>query len=416
MKFIMTLHASFLPARPRNKLLLFVALTAIVLLALTYEFFWLGREVLVVSVVQKDFVQTIVASGHVESPNRIDLGAQITGTVLKIPVQEGQIVKTGELLIELENSEMQAALQQAHANVLQAQARLRQLQEVQIPVTEQALQQAVVSHLTTYNAWLRAQELFSNGFIGQAALDEARRLEQVTHSQVISLEKQARSLRPEGSDFFAATVNLSQAQAGVALAQSKLRYAHIFAPVGGTLISRNVERGDVVQPGKVLMVLSPEGATQLVVQIDEKHLRQLQVGQSAKVSADAFSNEQFDAKVNFINPGVDPQRGSVTVKLSVQNQPTYLQQDMTVSLNIEVAKIEQALLIPTGSVHDIEKSPWVQTVVNNRIVNQPIKLGLRGASYSQVLEGLSVGNLILKDTFVLTENTRVRSKLESDKE
>jgi HlyD family secretion protein len=209
---------------------------------------------------------------------------------------------------------------------------------------------------------------------------------------------------------------LSQAQAGVALAQSKLRYAHIFAPVGGTLISRNVERGDVVQPGKVLMVLSPEGATQLVVQIDEKHLRQLQVGQSAKVSADAFSNEQFDAKVNFINPGVDPQRGSVTVKLSVQNQPTYLQQDMTVSLNIEVAKIEQALLIPTGSVHDIEKSPWVQTVVNNRIVNQPIKLGLRGASYSQVLEGLSVGNLILKDTFVLTENTRVRSKLESDKE
>ena len=416
MKFIMTLRQKLLSANTKLVRPFLIALGILVILGLAYQFAWRGREVLVWPVLQKDFVQTIVASGHVENPHRIDLGAQITGTVLKVPVKEGQLVKAGDLLIELESTEMQAALQQAQANVLQAQARLRQLQEVQTPVTEQALQQAVVSHLTTHNEWLRAQELFSNGFIGQAALEEARRIEQVSTSQVLSLQKQVLSLKPNGSDFFAATVNLSQAQAGVALAKSKLRYASIFAPVAGTLILRNVESGDVVQPGKVLMVLSPDGVTQLVVQIDEKHLRQLQLDQNAKVSADAFSTEQFDAKVNFINPGVDPQRGSVTVKLSVQNPPAYLKQDMTVSLNIEVAKIEQAVLVATGSVHDIDKSPWVQKLVNDRIVNQPIQLGLRDGSYSQVLQGLSVGDLTLQEASALKENMRVHPKMGTEKE
>ena len=415
MKFIMTLRQNPLFDSTKLARPILIGFGLLVLLGLAFQFGWRGREVLVLPVVQKDFVQSIVASGHVENPHRIDLGAQITGTVLRVPVQEGQLVKAGDVLIELESSEMQAALFQAQANVLQAQARLRQLREVQTPVTEQALQQAVVNHLTTHNAWLRAQELFGNGFIGQAALDEARRVEQVSTSQVLSLQKQVFSVKPNGSEFFAATVNLSQAEAGVALATSKLRYASILAPVAGTLILRNVERGDVVQPGKVLMVLSPQGVTQLVVQIDEKHLRQLQLGQSAKVSADAYSTEQFDARVSFINPGVDAQRGSVTVKLNVQNSPAYLQQDMTVSLNIEVSKIERAMLVATGSVHDIDKAPWVQKVVNDRIVHQPIQLGLRGAAHSQVLEGLSTGDLIVQDGAVLKANAHVRPDIVAEK-
>ncbi len=76
----------------------------------------------------------------------------------------------------------------------------------------------------------------------------------------------------------------------------------IEAPVDGTLIARNVERGNVVQPGKALMVLSPAGATQLVVQIDEKNLNLLQIGQEALASADAYPGERFAARIVYMNP------------------------------------------------------------------------------------------------------------------
>ena len=76
------------------------------------------------------FVQTIVASGHVESPNRISISAQITGTVADVPVIEGQDVVKGQLLIQLENTELQAAMRQAQASEQLALSNLRQLREV----------------------------------------------------------------------------------------------------------------------------------------------------------------------------------------------------------------------------------------------------------------------------------------------
>jgi HlyD family secretion protein len=212
-----------------------------------------------------------------------------------------------------------------------------------------------------------------------------------------------------------AQANLAQAKAAADLAQAKLRYTRIMAPMAGTLISRTVETGDVVQAGKVLMVLSPNGNTELVVQIDEKHLKQLQLGQAAIASADAFSTEQFPATLSYVNPVVDAQRGSVLVKLSLPHIPTYLKQDMTVSVNIEVAQKKQAVLVTTDAIHDIDKAPWVQKVLNDRVVRQAIQLGLRGTVYCEALEGLKPDDIVLRDAAVLTPNKRVQAKLTSNK-
>lgn len=395
------------------KIAITVALLVGIFLGVQYA--WLGPELSASKVIQKDFVQTVVASGHVENPNRVDIGAQVTGTVAQVPVREGQLVQAGQVLIELENSEMQAALQQALANLLQAQAKLRQLQEVQAPVAQNALKQASINDETSRKAAQRAQELFNQGFVGQAALDEAHRAELVAKSQVNILQEQLNSVLPKGSDHLSAQANLAQAKAAADLAQAKLRYTRIVAPMAGTLISRNVETGDVVQAGKVLMVLSPTGNTELVVQIDEKHLKQLQLGQAAIASADAFSTEQFPATLSYVNPGVDAQRGSVLVKLSLPRTPPYLKQDMTVSVNIEVAQKDQAVLVTTDAIHDIDKAPWVQKVLNDRVVHQAIQLGLRGTVYCEALEGLKPDDIVLRDAAVLAPNKRVQAKLTPNK-
>jgi HlyD family secretion protein len=93
----------------------------------------------------------------------------------------------------------------------------------------------------------------------------------------------------------------NQARANVQLARINLAQDFIRAPAAGTLITRSVEVGDIVQAGKVLMTLAAQGETQLEVQIDEKNLAKLVIGQAALGSADAFAERQFSAEVSYIN-------------------------------------------------------------------------------------------------------------------
>ena len=370
----------------------------------------LGPPALVAVVVQRDFVQTVVATGRIESPHRVDLGVQLTGTVQAVPVQEGQIVSAGQVLIQLQDAELRASLRQAELAVTQAQAKLRQLREVQAPVAEQTLSQAQANQDATVRGLERTQNLFEQGFLGQAALDEAQRAEQVARAQRKVAQQQLNSARAGGSDMAVTESALLQAQAGAELAAARLRYATVLAPAAGTLIARQVEPGDVVQPGKVLMVLSPAGETQLVVQIDEKHLNLLHLGQEAWVSADAYPDQRFAATLVYINPGVDAQRGSVEVKLRVTQPPTYLKQDMTVSVDIAVAQRSQAVLVPTEAVHDLDThTPWVLKVVQGQALRTPVQLGLRSQGLSEVLNGLAVDDQVLANAaLAVNDKARIR--------
>lgn len=373
-----------------------VALGVIAAVAWLAPRFLLGPRVEATLVVRRDFVQSVVASGHVEAPHRVNIGVQVTGVVRAVPVAEGQHVRAGQVLIELDSAEWSAALAQAEAAVSQARARLRQLREVQAPVAAQTVRQAEVN-LENARAQLRRNtDLFRQGFVGQAALDELRKAADLAESQLRASRSQLQSAREGGSDHAMAETALAQAVAGAAVARSRLVYATVAAPVEGTLIDRAVEPGDVVQPGKALMVLSPAGKTQLVVQIDEKNLQMLAPGQKAIASADAYPGQRMLAELVYINPGVDVQRGSVEVKLDVPQPPAYLRQDMTVSVDIQVAQRQQAVLVPSDALRDADlASAWVLKVDGRHARRQPVRLGLRGGGFAEVLDGLSPGDLVL---------------------
>jgi HlyD family secretion protein len=139
------------------------------------------------------------------------------------------------------------------------QARMRQLREVQLPVAEQALRQAQVNVDNARAQWRRNMDLFKQGFIGQAALDDAQKAVDLGEAQLRTAKKQFETMQPTGSDYAVATAALAEARAGASAARSRLGYATVAAPAAGILIDRAVEPGDVVQPGKALMVLSPSG-------------------------------------------------------------------------------------------------------------------------------------------------------------
>lgn len=356
----------------------------------------LGPRVEVVEVVRRDVVQSVVASGRVMTPYRVDVGAQITGTVAEVPVAEGQTVKAGQTLVVLESAELRAGVKQAELAVAQAEARLRQLRELQLPVADQALRQAEANLTNARVQYERNRQLYESGYIGKSVLDDSLRNVEVAQSQVDSARKQVETARPAGSDTAVAVAALEQARASLQAAQARLAYATVRAPSDGTLIARNVERGDVVQPGKVLMVLSPAGETQLVLQIDERNLGRLRLGQQALASADAYPQERFAAELVYINPAIDPQRGTVEVKLRVPQPPAYLRQDMTVSVDIEVDRHANALALPAEAVRDATGAqPWVLQVKDGRAVRQPVKVGLRGEGAIEILGGLAAGDLVV---------------------
>jgi len=132
------------------------------------------------------------------------------------------------------------------------------------------------------------------------------------------------------------------------------------------------------------------------VQIDEKNLSQLRLGQSAVGSADAYPHERFPAELVYINPGIDALRGSVEVKLRVPNPPAYLRQDMTASIDIEVGRHANVLVVPSGAIFDSATTkPWVLLVEGRRAVKRPVTLGLKGTGSVEVVAGLAAGETVV---------------------
>ncbi len=388
-------------------LLAALVLAMLVLLALRW---WQGSQVAVESVLQRDFVQTVVASGHVQSPNRVDIGSQITATVARVPVQEGDSVKAGALLVELGSADLLAAQRQADMALVQAQGKLRQLQELQAPVAEQSLRQARSSLDNANASYRRSQDLFQQGFIGKAALDDGRKAAELADAQARSAQMQRDSSGQGGSEHALAQAAVAEARATADAARARAQYALIRAPADGVLIARNVEVGDVVQAGKVLMTLSPHGKTQIVVAIDEKNLHLIALGQKALVSADAYPQKKFTAMLAYINPGVNVQTGAVDVKLDVAKPPEVLRQDMTVSVDIEVARRPQALLLSAAALRDADgAAPWVLRVHDGRTEKVAVQMGLRSGGQVEVLQGLQAGEQVLTGASTLQGGERVRA-------
>ena len=370
----------------------------------------LGTPVRTVTAVRGPLVQTVVASGRIITPQRVAIGATITERVARIPVDEGQTVKKGEVLIALDDSDERAALAQAQSALVQAEAKMRQMRELTLPAAEQALAQAQANAVQARLSYERTEALRKQGFVGQAQLDDARRALDVAESQLRAARLQVETSRQSGSDYALARAALEQARANVAAAQAKLAQTVIIAPADGVLITRNVEPGDVVQPGKELMALAPAGETQIVVQIDEKNLGLLAVGQKAIASADAYPAQRFAAEVFYINPGVDPLRGAVEVKLKVPDPPAFLRQDMTVSVDIEVARRADALVVPSEAVHDATGAhPWVLAVNGMHAVRRPVTLGLRGDGRIEILAGVAPGDRLIASGQPTLPGQRVRA-------
>ncbi|MCA3245367.1 MAG: efflux RND transporter periplasmic adaptor subunit [Azospirillum sp.] len=370
----------------------------------------LGEQVPVDRVVRADLVRTIVASGHVQSPYRVEIAAQITGRVADVPVAEGERVRAGAVVALLDGRELDATLAQAQAVLAEAQARLRQIGELERPLAREASIQAEAALRDSLAAYARAAALAKGGHLAQAALDEATRARDVAAAQAASARLRLSALSFGGSEEALVRTQVETARAAVEAAEIRRDYATIRAPRDGILIARDVERGTMAQPGRPLFVLAPDGEVRLVLNLDERNLALLEIGQPAIASADAFPDRRFDAVVAFVNPAVDLARASVEIKLHVPSPPEFLRQDMTVSVDIEVGRRAGALVAPARALRGLAGSaPWVLEVREGRAVRMSVRLGMRGDGAVEILAGLEDGALLVPADRDVLAGARVRT-------
>ena len=369
----------------------------------------LGPRVPVVVASRRELVQRVVASGRVLAPARVQVGSVVLGRVAEVRVDKGDLVKPGQLLVQLDDAEARAALAQARAAVGQAAARLEQVEVVSARTTAEALRQAELRLDQADVKLKRARVLAEGGSISQSDLDDASKAYDLARSQMESARVQARAAA-SGADQRAAAAALEQARAAERAAATRLEQLQIRAPAAGVVVERDAEPGDVVQAGKALLVVAREGPTRLSVQPDEKNLAFLELGQRAVASADAFPDRAFPATVAYIAPSVDPARGTVEVKLAVPDPPAFLRPDMTVSVNVEVARDRAAVVLPAEAVRDGAREPWVLVVRGGRTERQVVKLGIRGEGRAQILSGVSEGEPVAVPAALVGPGVRVRTR------
>lgn len=356
----------------------------------------LGTKVRAVEVARGDLVQTVVSTGRVITPARVEIGSVVLGTVRTVETKEGTVVKAGQVMARLKDEEQRAAVEQARGALAEAEARLTQLARLSAPTSEQSLKQADANLEYADEEYKRVKSLFEKGFFSQAKLDEAERNLGVAKAARENALLQATSNSPKGSDYALAIARRDQARAALEVAQARLDNTVIKAPAPGTVLKRLMEPGDVVQQGKKLFELSVTGETQVVLNVDEKNIGLLALGQKARAAADAYPGRSFGAEIFYIAPGVDAQRGTVEVKLRVPEPPDFARPDMTVSAEILAANRTNTLMLDSDAIRDAAGSaPWVLVVRDGRAVRQPVKLGIRGAGHTEILAGLAAGEAVV---------------------
>jgi HlyD family secretion protein len=366
-------------------------------------------EVRIEPVGERDLTASVTASGQVQPRTKTDLSADITGKITKLDVKEGDWVKEGQFLLQIDPKQYEAAVQRAEASVASSHA-------------EQAQANAGLIQAQRALDRLQAQRKTNPNFVSTEQIEQA--------STALDVQKALNE---------AAGFQTRQAEAGLADAKWQLDRTTIRAPMTGRVTRLNVEMGETAIMGTLnrdaatLLTISDMSVLQTKIRVDETDVVRIKVGDSAQVQIDAFPDTTFSGKVVEIsNSSI---RGAATasgdqavdyeVTIQLLNPPKDTRPDLSATAKVVTDKRKMALSIPIIALTVREDSALktddkavtvgaAQPKVNvgkrdiegvfvvgpdNKVHFKPVKVGIAGERYFEVLTGLQKGERIVAGTY-----------------
>jgi HlyD family secretion protein len=372
-----------------------------------------SARVAVVQASRETFRSSISSNGKVEPIMPYSLRAKFDGFVNRVIGAEGKNVKTGELLLTMDDRDIRAQLDQARAQLAaqeddlhaarsggrpdQAAKLAADLKSAEVERNLVQRQQETLTKLAAQNA-ATSEELEKNRAAlerADAALDQARKAKQEFEHQV--------SL---GRDRLELLVEHSKTQ--VNNLEDKANSARVVAPGNGTLYSLPVHAGDFVHTGDLLAAITDLHEVRVRAYIDEPELGQLKAGQTVIVTWDALPGRTWMGKTEILPRQVVAlgTRNVGELVCAIANQGTELIPNTTVDVRIEINERAAALVVPRGAVQIDGAHRYVYRLDGGRLRRTEIRVGLSNATQFEVVSGISEG-----DTLALPGDTPLRNNM-----
>jgi HlyD family secretion protein len=369
------------------------------------------------------------ATGYIVAAHKIELAAKVVGKVAWIGVEKADMVKKDQELVRLEDDEYRAQLQQARGSLANLEASLARAMNgsrpEEVAKAKADLDNAKANEVNAKVTLDRTKKLVEEGVLSKQALDDAQAKYDSTVAQTISVFRtyDLAKLGPRKEDIDAARGLVEQAKGQVALAETQLSNTIIRAPVTGTILERNVEKGEFVTTGFVGdkgakgYVVSIADLNDLKVEIDvnQNDFAKLGPKQKGIITTDAFPDRKYDGMIDEVSPEANRQKATVQVKVKVLHPDQYLRPEMNASVAFvsdakpvqrgEIAK--PSIVIPMSAV----RSGSVFVVANGRAVKRTVKTGATTPQGVHIEDGLNGGeDLIVNPPADLKDADRVRQK------
>jgi len=294
-----------------------------------------GIPVEAVAVTVRALADEITAIGTLRSNESVMIRPEITGRVAALPFAEGQAVKKGAVIVQLDDGVPRAELASAEANFVLARA----------------------------NA-ARQEELFARGAGSGRARDEA-------------------------------VAQLRTTAAAVELARARLEKYRIEAPFDGVVGLRRVSPGDFVRDGADIVNLESLDPLKVDFRVPETLLASLRVGQTLEVRLDSFPDRTFPGQVYAIDPAIDPGGRSVAVRALLPNPEGQLRPGLFARVTLTLQAWPQAVMVPETAIVTFGGQVLVMKVVDGKAAPQPVRTGIRQGTMVHVTQGLSAGDVVV---------------------
>ncbi len=370
------------------------------------------------------------ATGYIIAAHKIEVAAKVVGKVAWIGVEKADHVTQGQVLVRLEDDEYRAQVLQGQGNLANLQAKLEQLMNGSRP-EEIAKAKADLdsSRADVDNAKVtleRTRKLVTEGIFTKQNLDDAQAKYDGAGARMASLERtyDLVKLGPRREEIAAARGQIEQAKGVLAYAQTQLENTVIRAPVTGTILDRNVEKGEFVTTGFVgdrgakgyVVSLADLNDLKVELDINQNDFAKLGPKQKGVITTDAFPDRKYDGAIDEVSPEANRQKATVQVKVKVLKPDNYLRPEMNASVafiappkpaEIGAAPAKPAIVVPPTAV----RGGAVFVVSNGRAVKRDVKTGATMAQGVRVEEGLIGGeDLIVNPPADLKEGDRVKAK------
>jgi HlyD family secretion protein len=351
----------------------------------------------------------LVATGYVVAHHKIQVGSKIMGRVAWIGVEKGDRVKANQIVVRLEDREYRAQYEQAQAQMETAQARLSEMQRGSRPEEIDRARHEVEraeAQLRTDEAQLRRLEnLVKEGVASPQALDDARGRYDTSKANLASLSQTYELTRqgPRQEQIDSARSEVARAKAASDYARTILDATEVRVPIDGTILERNVERGEMVTTSFVgdrgaksfVVTLADLSDIQVELDINQNDFNRVRASQPCTVVTDAFPDRTYKCRVDEIAPEANRQKATVQVKVKLLEPDEFIKPEMNARVtflgteNPQTSQETKLIMVPKRAVVERESGKAVYVVADGKVQSKPITVQREIGSDVVVSQGLS---------------------------